>query len=307
MKKVSPKKTEKIGVFKNKKGTCCRVFRKKHLFAVLLFFLVAVPFIGWIGWSNSAPETTDYTVYSADLPAGFDGYRIAHISDLHDAELGKDHEKLLTLLRNAAPDIIVITGDLVDRNRTDLPRALSFAEKAMAIAPCYYVTGNHEGKIPQYPQLKAGLTALGVKVLENERVDLTRGGDRLALLGLRDPLFAGEEELQQDLAAEEWMAALKPQEDVYTVLLAHRPTYFEIYQANSVDLVFCGHNHGGQFRLPFVGGLYTPREGFFPVYDGGLYEEGGTVMVVSRGIGNSTFPFRFNNRPEVVVVQLASK
>ncbi len=100
------------------------------------------------------------------------------------------------------------------------------------------------------------------------------------------------------------LSELMSDNDKYTLLLSHRPELFEVYVKCGADLVLSGHAHGGQFRLPFVGGLVAPNQGLFPEYDAGLYTEGNTNMVVSRGVGNSILPFRFNNRPEVILIEL---
>ncbi len=271
--------------------------------AVLLFSLVV-----WIAWSNTALELNTFTVSSDNLADAFDGYRIAHISDLHNAEMGNDNEKLLSMLKDAMPDIIAITGDLIDSRNTDIEIALQFAQEAIKIAPCYFVTGNHEAMAPEYDELKQGLTELGVVVLENERVEITKSGETLTLLGVEDPNF------QTDCLFDDAETVMKIQiqeltneDNTYTVLLSHRPELFNVYCDSNVDLVLCGHAHGGQFRLPFAGGLAAPNQGLFPEYDAGLYTEKNTNMIVSRGIGNSIIPFRFNNRPEVILIELRSK
>ena len=259
----------------------------------------------WAVWGNTALERNTYTVWSDTLPDSFDGWRIAHISDLHNAEMGEDNQTLLEAIKDAAPDMIAITGDLIDSRHTDVEIALRFAERAVKIAPCYYVTGNHEARTPEYQTLKAGLTELDVVVLENQRVELERSGEQIVLLGVDDPSFRtdyllGDSALVIKSALQEQSVG----EDAYTVLLSHRPELFDVYTGSGVDLVLSGHAHGGQFRLPFVGGLAAPNQGLFPKYDGGLYTEDGTNMIVSRGIGNSVIPIRLNNRPEVVIVEL---
>lgn len=271
--------------------------------AVLLFSLVV-----WIAWSNTALELNTFSVSSDNLADAFDGYRIAHISDLHNAEMGNDNEKLLSMLKDAMPDIIAITGDIIDSRHTDIEIALQFAQEAIKIAPCYFVTGNHEAMAPEYDELKQGLTELGVVVLENERVEITQSGETLTLLGVEDPSF------QTDCLFDDAETVMKIQiqeltneDNTYTVLLSHRPELFDVYCNSNVDLVLCGHAHGGQFRLPFAGGLAAPNQGLFPEYDAGLYTEKNTNMIVSRGIGNSIIPFRFNNRPEVILIELRSK
>lgn len=169
---------------------------KKKRTIILAIAAVLLALVVWTVWGNTALELNTYTVGSKELPDAFDGYRIAHVSDLHNAEMGDGNEKLLAVLREADPDIIAITGDLIDSRNTNT------------------------------------------------------------------------------------------------------------YVACGVDLALSGHAHGGQFRLPFVGGLVAPNQGLFPKYDSGLYTEGNTNMIVSRGIGNSILPFRFNNRPEVILIEL---
>ena len=282
--------------------------RKKRFFSVILpiciLFVLALSV--WIIWANKALELNTYTVRSEQIPASFDGFRIAHLSDLHNAEMGKDNAKLLAILRKAEPDIIVITGDMIDCHRTDIDVVLRFAERAVEIAPCYYVSGNHESLIGEdYDRLKSGLTERNVTVLSDEKIVLERDGKTVSLIGVNDPGFSIHY-LSNDCAAvmEDKLQQFGIGENDYTILLSHRPELFDVYMEHGVDLVFTGHAHGGQFRLPFVGGLYAPNQGIFPKYDAGLYTGGDTNMFVSRGIGNSAFPLRFNNRPEVILVEL---
>jgi len=211
-------------------------------------------------------------------------------------------------LEEAKPDAIVITGDMIASPRnTRVDVALRFAERALVIAPCYYVTGNHEEKTAKYADLKAGLLALGVVVLEDARATIEREGEVITVLGAHDPSFNADPTLPDDEAVmDAKLKVLVREDDGYTLLLSHRPELFEVYAAYGVDLVFSGHAHGGQFRLPLVGGVVAPNQGLFPKYDAGLFSEGETHMVISRGIGNSILPFRVNNRPEVVLVELYS-
>lgn len=271
----------------------------------LVFWVLFAAVLLWTLWGNTALQLTPVTVSSSQLPEAFDGFRVAHVSDLHNAEFGQGNEELLSLLREAAPDIIAITGDLVDSRRTDIEIALAFAKEAVKIAPCYYVTGNHEARISGYRELKNGLQDLGVTVLENRRVDLEKGGQRLAILGIDDPNFAhdGRYGDNGEVTAVR-ISDLWQEGEGYGILLSHRPELFETYVESGVDLVLSGHAHGGQFRLPFIGGLYAPGQGFFPGYDSGAYSVDGTTMLVSRGLGNSAFPLRFNNRPEIILVTL---
>lgn len=260
---------------------------------------------GWLWWGNVTPQLTTYEVASPRLPASFEGYRIVQLSDLHNAELGADNERVMALLRQAEPDLIVVTGDAVDSRRAGSDHALSLLTRAAQLAPCYFVAGNHEQRREDYPAFAAELTAAGVTVLTEEKVTLTRGEESITLLGVSDPTFSPDcytVEEADILAA--WLDPLTEEGDGFTVLLSHRPEYVETYADSGMDLIFSGHAHGGQVRLPRLGGLFAPNQGFFPTYDSGLYEQNGSAMVVSRGIGNSLIPLRVNNRPEVVLVTL---
>lgn len=257
----------------------------------------------WLLRGNTALTVSNYTITSDRVPEAFSGFRIVQVSDLHNASFGEENRRLLAELEEAEPDIIIFTGDLVDSRRTDMGVALSFAQQAVEIAPCYYVTGNHEARIARLTELLDGLTEAGVTILRNDAVTLIREGDSLVLLGVDDPSFTTDY-LTGDGAAvmAEALAALAT--DAYTILLSHRPELFDIYHQFGVDLVFSGHAHGGQFRLPFVGGLIAPNQGLFPRYDAGRFQKENTSMVVSRGLGASIIPIRIGNPPEIVVTEL---
>ena len=279
--------------------------KKKRMIVFAVVATILLGLIIWTAWGNTALELNRYIISSDRLPEAFDGYRIAHVSDLHNTEIGKDNEKLLAMLREADPDIIAITGDIIDSRNTDIDIALQFTKTAMEIAPCYYVTGNHEARVSEYDELKAGLTEQGVIILEDKCIGLDKSEETISLLGVNDPsfqtdyLFGDSETVMQSKLQD-----IINEEDTYTILLSHRPELFEVYKESKVDLVLSGHAHGGQFRLPFVGGLVAPNQGLFPKYDSGLYTEENTNMIVSKGIGNSILPFRFNNRPEVILIEL---
>ena len=260
----------------------------------------------WIIWGNTALMVNTVMVTAGRIPAAFSGFRIAQVSDLHNAEFGENNVRLLELLSESRPDIIVITGDLVDSGHTDIDIAISFAEEAARIAPVYYVTGNHEARLSQYDRLRNGLEAAGVSMLEDRAVELERDGEKITLVGLSDPDFTVRGDVFGEVPAmvSTKLESLADTESSYTILLSHRPELFESYASSGIDLVLSGHAHGGQFRLPFIGGLVAPNQGLFPKYDAGLYTESSTQMVVSRGIGNSIIPVRFNNRPEIIMVEL---
>ena len=282
--------------------------KRTKIITLSVIGIALVLLIVWIAWGNNALELNSYSIASNSLPKEFDGFRIAQVSDLHNAEMGKDNEKLISMLADAEPDIIVITGDMIDSRNTKVDVALNFAEQAVKIAPCYYVTGNHEARVDEYRDLKDGLIELGVTVLEDAKTQIVLSGESITLVGVDDPSFEtdylfGDDETVMNSELNE----LINEEDGYVVLLSHRPELFDTYVENKVDLIFSGHAHGGQFRIPFIGGVVAPNQGVFPKYDAGIFTEGNTNMVVSKGVGNSIIPFRVCNRPEVILIELTTQ
>ena len=278
---------------------------KKKFIVLAAIVAILILLIIWIAYGNTDLEIYKYNVKSEDIPSEFDNFRIVQISDLHNAEFGENNEKLLLMLKQADADIIAITGDMIDSRNTDIDVAISFAQKAVNIAPVYYVNGNHESRVlGEYEKLKQGLTDAGVTILENSSADITIGDEAITLIGINDPTFhmqLVDDTMEQNIAHQ--LEDVIPDNDNYKVLLAHRPEYFDVYAGN-VDLVLSGHAHGGQFRIPFIGGLVAPGQGFFPEYYEGSHIKENTEMIVSRGIGNSIIPFRINNKPEIIVAEL---
>ena len=278
---------------------------KKKFIVLAAIVAILILLIIWIAYGNTDLEIYKYNVKSEDIPSEFDNFKIVQISDLHNAEFGENNEKLLLMLKQADADIIAITGDMIDSRNTDIDVAISFAQKAVNIAPVYYVNGNHESRVlGEYEKLKQGLTDVGVNILENSSADITIGDETISLIGINDPTFRMDivdDTMEQNIAHQ--LVNVIPDNDNYKVLLAHRPEYFDVYAGN-VDLVLSGHAHGGQFRIPFIGGLVAPGQGFFPEYYEGSHIKENTEMIVSRGIGNSIIPFRINNKPEIIVAEL---
>ena len=279
--------------------------KKRRRIVLAALSVVLIGLVVWVAWGNTALELNTYTITSSRLPENFDGYRIAHVSDLHNAQMGKDNEKVLSTLRQADPDIIAITGDLIDSRNTNLEIALQFVKEAMKIAPCYYVTGNHEARVSEYDLLKAGMVSAGVVILENDQAEINIDGNAITLIGVDDPSFQTDYLFgDSDAVINAKLTELHTDGNGFTILLSHRPELFSTYAAHDVDLVLSGHAHGGQFRIPFIGGVVAPNQGLFPEFDAGVYTDGNTNMLVSRGVGNSIIPFRVNNRPEIILVEL---
>lgn len=272
---------------------------------LLIFLILAILTI----YGNKALTVSEITISDSRIPDGFSGFRIVQISDLHNAEFGSGNQKLLDRIAELSPDIIAITGDLIDSSHTDEPAALEFIKGAAEIAPVCFVTGNHEVWAGDLDQFKIELVNAGADVLDDDSRILERNGDKLLLMGLSDTGISMGITSSDDpsSATAKKLNEMSGDGSFFTVLLSHRPELFETYVSCNIDLVLSGHAHGGQFRIPFVGGVYAPDQGFFPKYDSGLYSDSETTMVVSRGLGNSVIPLRILNRPEIILVELNSE
>lgn len=283
--------------------------KENKKFRYLLLLILIMITAAYLVWQNNAIQVTQYDFNHSDVPDTFDGYTIVQVSDLHNKDFGN---QLTDKVREQNPDLIVVTGDVIDSNRTNIPVAIEALTKLIEMAPVYFVSGNHEVASEQYPELQAEMDAIGVINADDSALTLGRNGSEIGLIGLADPLLVTLEEIEtvgtQEQVLEGTLTELTEELDTdFTLLLSHRAEVMEMYARAEVDLALTGHAHGGQIRIPGVNGLYAPTQGFFPQYTSGLYEEGDTQMIVSRGLGNSLFPFRINNRPELIVVTLESE
>lgn len=224
--------------------------------------------------------------------AAWKGICIAHLSDFHNCN---KTEAVLAALKDERPDVIAVTGDLIDRRRQGTENALALAEGCIALAPVVFSMGNHEARSSEFPAFERALTALGVCVLKDKSADIVTAHGILPVYGMSSPV-----DVPEALQKEHIMERLA--ECGARVLLSHHPEYMPLYAAAKIPLVLAGHAHGGQWRLPM--GLYAPGQGLFPKYTRGLYRLGDTQMEVSAGIGNSSFPLRINDPPQVVFLEL---
>lgn len=270
---------------------------KKRFVILTIVVVLLIPFFIW--QNNALTESTYYYDVSGIDPK-LAGMKIAQVSDLHNKKFGKEQKTLLKKLENYQPDVIFVTGDVVDANHTNIEVAMDFLKGAVEIAPVYFVVGNHEMWLDTQvlANLREQMEAVGVYYMDNECLSIPYGETTYNLMGLDvDNLYGNR--LDQCLESEN--------KEKLTILLAHEPQYFQRYCDLNMDLVFSGHAHGGQVRLPFFGGLVAPDQGFFPKYTEGTYIENATTMVVSRGLGNSIIPVRVFNFPEIVYVELKGK
>ena len=276
---------------------------KRHPLRTIVLLLLAILAAGaFLRWSNTSLQVTHSDPVFTDLPEGFDGCRIVVVSDFHGAVFGENNETLYRTIAEQKPDFIVVVGDFVDEDTVaPLKYAAQLAPCLQEIAPVYYVTGNHEWATGGVPNLKETLSSAGWTVLSNRFLPLERNGDTLILAGIDDPNGYADQKAPETLATELYAAHGDP----FWILMAHRNDHFpKQYSLLGADLVLSGHGHGGIIRLPFTDGLLGTQHNFFPSYTAGLYEENGSVLFASRGLGNVGMTFRVFNRPEVAVLTL---
>jgi predicted MPP superfamily phosphohydrolase len=274
---------------------------------LIIFSVILASVLVFLQLQNNWIKLQRYNLTFGNLPDNFRGYKIVQISDLHSKEFGNNQKSIVDKIKKEAPDVIFATGDFVDRTNYDEGPALDLLKGCRGIAPVYFIPGNHEYWSEKYEGFRKKVEALGVTLLEDKVVAIELKGQTMNITGLIDPV--GRVPLisyhSKGGSTEEAIKEIAPPSgEAFSILLSHRPEFFDIYCDNNFDLVFSGHAHGGQFRLPIVGGIVAPDQGFFPKYDKGIFREGNTTMVVSSGLGNSVIPQRIFNRPEIVVITL---
>ena len=272
--------------------------------AVIISCLILVSI--YFYYENTKLQTSNYEIIKSKIPIDFNNYKIVQVSDLHNTKSRNLTDELIKKIQRERPNIIVITGDLIDANKTNIDTAINFIEKIQNIAPIYFVSGNHESSISNYSKLKEKLQKNNVIILDNKLDVLKINESSINLIGIDDPRMAHESFVDDSEIIKTEIDKIGYDTNKYTILLSHRPELFDTYVEKNIDLVLAGHAHGGQIRLPFIGGVIAPNQGLFPKYTSGIFEKNQTNMIVSRGIGNSILPFRINNRPELVVVTLKS-
>ena len=273
------------------------------LISIILLFLISL----YLYYENNYLQVSNYTIESNKIPKIFDGFKVVQISDFHNTKSKKLTNDLVEEIENSKPDIIVLTGDLIDSYKLNINTAISFVKKITSIAPVYYVTGNHEARIESYEEFKDKLEENKVIILDGKLEIIKKENSEINLIGIDDPSFNFNTYRDDSTIIQDSLISIQYDKNKFSILLSHRPELIETYAKNNFDLVLSGHAHGGQIRIPFIGGLIAPNQGLFPKYTSGVYEIDDTKMIVSRGIGNSILPFRVNNRPELVVIELKNK
>lgn len=273
--------------------------KRKHKITTVSVLVLLLAVFCWV--QNNYITISGYTYESDKISADNNGFSIVHISDLHNKEFGKDNYRLIKKITACNPDVIFVTGDIADRSHTRIDTATTFIEEATKLAPVYYVTGNHEEDLPEadFNKLIRGIEEAGAVWLDDEMVEISIGSgeDAITIAGICNSSLTGPvtQELFKNADGKNLI-----------MLLAHQPQLLKYYAMQGPDLVFSGHAHGGQVRLPFLGGIVAPGQGFFPEYTEGTHVKDNTTMYISRGLGNSICPLRLFNYPEIVCVKLSA-
>ncbi|MDD3139163.1 MAG: metallophosphoesterase [Lachnospiraceae bacterium] len=269
--------------------------KKNKVIAISMFGFVICLFLA-LGFYDRL-ELTQYDVYCERLPEAFNGYKILQISDFHCQSIGDNEDELIKTIKESAPDIIVLTGDMIDGEHS-IDNMIHLLKGIREIAPIYAVSGNHEEDDAELrQQLREAYSSYGVHDVDDSTVVLNSGQDQIAISGLTWDKYTLA---QKDISDYDVKYPEK-----FNVLLYHYANSLDQISQTKYDIAFSGHLHGGIVRLPFVGGILGYQD-MFPKYDAGVFYENNTYMVVSRGIGEAKIP-RFFNRSELVEVTLYTK
>ena len=282
---------------------------------IFIFIGIFILMYLYIKYNVNTLEVTKYVVENKKVPKEFDGYNIVQISDLHSKLFGENNKKLIQKIKSLNPDIVVVTGDLIDGENNNYNVALDFMKEISKLYRVYYIIGNHEQKSlikkykDEYKDYFNKLHQIDFVNLDNNKVEIVKGESNINLYGLTVPyscykyLFDNQETKSIDINFLEEKLG-KVDREQFNILLAHTPFYFDEYEKWGADLTLCGHVHGGIVRLPLVGGLLSPDRKFFPKYDLGEYTKNKSTMIVSKGLGGSKVLIRVNCKPEIVNIKL---
>lgn len=256
---------------------------------------------------NTLIKVSKYEIKNDKIPKEFNKFKIVHLSDFHSYGFGKDNVKLLEKINDEHPNIIVMTGDMVNKYDENFEKFLNLAEALSKKHNIYYIVGNHEVRLKEN-DLKfiiQKLKEFGIKILSDDKITIMKKKDHINIYGIDIPLQYYKV-INKHSNIEEVINKIlnKCNEKEYNILLAHNPLYFDTYAKNNVDLTLSGHVHGGMIKLPFIGALLSPERKFFPKYSSGVYEVNNKKLIVSTGIGHSKPGIRLFNMPEIVSITL---
>ena len=276
---------------------------------IIMFLVVIIATLGLIYISTNVIKTKKYQVENSKLPEEFDGLKIAHISDVHSKIFGKDNFGVIDIVIKENPDVVIMSGEIIDKREEDIEKFVSMYKKIYERYPTYYSIGNHERKLgwKKYKKYLKMLQMCGVHVIINGSEKLIKNDKHIIINALKFRENMQPKVLTKE-KEEEFISYMKNKlknldTKDFNILIAHDPENFKMYKQLGVDLVFSGHVHGGLIRFGKIC-LLSPRRTFFPKYSYGKNTEENTTIITSAGMGKATLPIRLFNRPEIVIVTL---
>lgn len=275
-------------------------------FLIILGAIILALFVTLVIWGVYCDNTIAITNYCVNNTKNDAKLKFVVITDLHNKEYGEKNADLAELVKEQNPDFIAVCGDMVNRGDPDTTKMKDVLEKLSKIAPTYCCLGNHErdNAAKFGTDFKSETNSTGAVLLDNEYIKFTKNGKSVLIGGMSDypyyEFYTPDDDVPSRTLWEEF--AEKAKND-FTILLHHQPEYIaEDAKKTDIDLIVCGHTHGGQIQLPFIGGVIAPNQGLFPKYDKGEFDLDGTKMIVCAGLSNTVFIPRINNQVEIGVV-----
>ena len=283
---------------------------------IIVLICIALIFISILMCFITKIDVTKYTISNEKIPEEFNGFKIVQLSDFHSQGYRNTTEDIINKVKHINPDIIVMTGDMVSWDMEDIDEVKVLIKSLVELYPIYYIDGNHEHlaeilRPGKYVAFIEFMKELGVTTIKNDYIEIYKGDKSINLYGINLPLdgatglYVNKFQLEKNYVEKTLPEA---NEEKFNILLAHTPTFIKQYSQWGADLVLCGHMHGGIVRIPFTNiGLLSPERTIFPKYAAGKFKVNGSIMIVNRGIGGSSFDLRLFNNPEITVITLRSK
>lgn len=275
-------------------------------FSIILGAIILALFVTLVIWGVYCDNTIAITNYCVNNTKNDAKLKFVVITDLHNKEYGEKNADLAELVKEQNPDFIAVCGDMVNRGDPDITKMKDVLEKLSKIAPTYCCLGNHErdNAAKFGTDFKSETNSTGAVLLDNEYIKFTKNDKSVLIGGMSDypyyEFYTPDDDVPSRTLWEEFAEKAK---NNFTILLHHQPEYIaEDAKKTDIDLIVCGHTHGGQIQLPFIGGVIAPNQGLFPKYDKGEFDLDGTKMIVCAGLSNTVFIPRINNQVEIGVV-----
>lgn len=279
------------------KTACRKMSAKEKRIRIVIYSVIVVLILAtavFVIYENNHLIVKNVEYQNLEVPDMFVGYRIVQLSDVHDKTFGKNNDRLIEKVMGLNPDIIVITGDIVDDERSKTAKAGKLVTNLVKIAPVYYISGNHEDDYlseEKYDELMKVLEESGAYVFkESGQVEISKDDEKIVLCGLKD--------------CDIYRADIRMPEESLNILLAHEPQWIRKYSEMNADVVLSGHTHAGQIALPGGRAVYAPGQGLFPKYSEGVYGYKDTTLIISSGLGMAGIPVRFFTNPEIICIRL---